>query len=220
VSEPALPLDRRSRRRRDTIEEILEVAVEVMAEDGVAALSLAEVARRMGLRPPSLYQYFPSKMEIYNALFEEGVRRVRVATLDAEAELNSVDPLARLRVFQQAFCRWCIENPVLSQLLFWRTVPGFKPSPESFAPAVMQLEELRARLRATVEAGQLAPEAAGEEGVALYTSLVAGVVTQQLANEPDAAYERGGRFIGLIPIVLDMFIDRYAPRSAHHDHTR
>jgi hypothetical protein len=31
-------LDRRSRRRRETIEEILAVALEVMAEDGVAVL--------------------------------------------------------------------------------------------------------------------------------------------------------------------------------------
>ncbi|HSK35318.1 MAG TPA: helix-turn-helix domain-containing protein [Actinomycetota bacterium] len=56
--------DRRLQRHNQTIEEILDVAIEVMAEDGVAALSLAEVARRMGMRPPSLYQYFPSKLAV------------------------------------------------------------------------------------------------------------------------------------------------------------
>jgi AcrR family transcriptional regulator len=212
VSQPAQPLDRRTRRRRETIDEILDVALEVMAEDGVAALSLAEVARRMGVRPPSLYQYFPSKAAIYDALFAQGARRVRAATLEAEAELDGADPLARLRAFHEALCRWCIENPVLSQLLFWRTVPGFEPSPESFAPAVAHLDDLRSRLRAAVEAGQLAPEAAGDEGVALYTSLVSGVVSQQLANEPDASYEQG-RFIRLTPTVLNMFITRYAPKE-------
>jgi AcrR family transcriptional regulator len=45
-------LDRRARRRRETIEEILDVALQVMATEGMAALSLAEVARRMGMRPP------------------------------------------------------------------------------------------------------------------------------------------------------------------------
>lgn len=205
-------LDRRARRRRQTIEEILEVALEVMAEEGVAALSLAEVARRMGMRPPSLYQYFPSKTAIYDALFEEGARRILAATREAEAALDGLDPLTRLRALQDVFCRWCIENPVLSQLLFWHTVPGFEPSPESFAPAIEFLEDLRSRLREAVEAGQLAPEAAGDEAVALYTSLVVGVVSQQFANEPDAPYETG-RFTRLVPTVLDLFITRYAPKE-------
>ena len=52
ASLPDVRFDRRERRRRETIEEILDVAVEVMAADGVAGLSLAEVARRMGVRPP------------------------------------------------------------------------------------------------------------------------------------------------------------------------
>ena len=205
-------LDRRARRRRQTIEEILEVALEVMAEEGVAALSLAEVARRMGLRPPSLYQYFPSKTAIYDALFGEGARRILATTREAEAALDGLDPLTRLRAVQDVFCRWCVENPVLSQLLFWHTVPGFEPSPESFAPAIESLEDLRSRLRAAVEAGQLAPEAAGDEAVALYTSLLSGVVSQQLANEPDAPYETG-RFTRLVPTVLDLFITRYTPKE-------
>ena len=47
--------DRRHRRRQETISEVLNVALQVMAEQGVAGLSLGEVARRMGIRPPSLY---------------------------------------------------------------------------------------------------------------------------------------------------------------------
>lgn len=214
MAQPAaqVSLDRRARRRRETIEEILDVALEVMAGEGVAGLSLAEVARRMGMRPPSLYQYFSSKGAIYDALFGVGARGVRAAWLDAEVGLEGVDPLTRLHAMQEAFCRWCIENPVLSQLLFWRTVPGFGPSPESFAPAAALVNELRSRLRVAVEAGQLAPEAAGDDGVAIFTSLVSGVVSQQLANDPDASYEQG-RFIRLYPTVLDMFIAWYAPKE-------
>ncbi|HEY6429119.1 MAG TPA: helix-turn-helix domain-containing protein, partial [Acidimicrobiales bacterium] len=61
--------DRRARRRQETIEEILAIARDVMAEEGVNGLSLAEVARRLGVQPPSLYKYFPSLMAIYDALF-------------------------------------------------------------------------------------------------------------------------------------------------------
>src|SRR5262249_48217199 len=69
---PAASADRRSRRREQTIDEILAVAVEVMAREGAAGLSLPEVARRMGIQPPSLYKYFPSKLALYDELFRRG----------------------------------------------------------------------------------------------------------------------------------------------------
>src|SRR5512142_1822399 len=64
--------DRRARRHEQTVDEILDLAVSVMTEEGVNGLSLAEVARRLGVRPPSLYQYFPSLIAIYDALFRRG----------------------------------------------------------------------------------------------------------------------------------------------------
>src|SRR6266498_2864951 len=66
--------DRRQRRRQETISEALDVALQVMAEQGVAGLSLGEVARRMGIRPPSLYVYFDSKNALYDAIFAQGWR--------------------------------------------------------------------------------------------------------------------------------------------------
>src|SRR5665213_412991 len=65
-------VDRRARRRQETIEEILDIAADVMTEEGVNGLSLAEVARRLGVQPPSVYKYFPSLMAIYDALFRRG----------------------------------------------------------------------------------------------------------------------------------------------------
>ena len=66
------PLDRRARRRQETIAEILDIATDVMTEEGVNGLSLAEIARRLGVQPPSLYKYFPSLMAIYDELFRRG----------------------------------------------------------------------------------------------------------------------------------------------------
>jgi AcrR family transcriptional regulator len=187
-----------------------------MAEEGVAALSLAEVARRMGIRPPSLYQYFPSRMAIYDALFGEGMRRANEVDLEATAGID--DPVTAIRVGTLAFSRWAHENPVLSQLLFWRTVPGFEPSPESYAPAVEQMERLRGQLHAAVEAGQLAPEAATDEGIDMFTSMVARIDSQQFANEPNAPTGEG-RFTRLLPKMLELFFAHYAPKERGHDRT-
>ncbi|HEX7267809.1 MAG TPA: TetR/AcrR family transcriptional regulator [Streptosporangiaceae bacterium] len=207
--------DRRTRRRNQTVQEILDVALEVMAQEGVAALSLSEVARRMSLRPPSLYQYFPSRMAIYDALFE---RAAREALEIAEQHLAGLarDPAGAITAAQRATLSWEVANPVLAQLLHWRPVPGFEPSPRAYAPAVRQVELLGEALRAAVDAGQLAPAAASEEGVALYTVLMSGVISQQLSNEPSAPPGQG-RFTRLTPAALEMFFGYYAPQEEMPD---
>ena len=72
MSTAAEGTDRRQVRRRQTIDEVLDHAVAIMGEEGVAGLSLGEIARRMGIKTPSLYVYFPSKNALYDALFERG----------------------------------------------------------------------------------------------------------------------------------------------------
>lgn len=63
-----------------------------------------------------------------------------------------------------------------------------------------------------MHAGQLAPEAADDEGVALFTALVSGVISQQLANEPSTQVEEG-RFARLTGTAVDMFFRYYAPKE-------
>src|ERR1700729_3798308 len=81
--------DRRARRRQETIREILDIARDIMTTEGVNGLSLAEVARRLGVQPPSLYKYFPSLMAIYDALYLEGQRDNLVAM---RAGMDGADP--------------------------------------------------------------------------------------------------------------------------------
>jgi AcrR family transcriptional regulator len=207
--------DHRTRRRNQTVQEILDVALQVMAEEGVAALSLSEVARRIGMRPPSLYQYFPSRMAIYDALFERAAQQALQVAEQYRGRLVG-DPVGAIADAQQATFAWEVANPVLAQLLHWRPVPGFEPSERAYAPAVRQVELLREALRAAVDAGQLAPAAATEEGVAMYLVVMSGVISQQLSNEPSAPAGQG-RFTRLTPVALDMFFRHYAPQEGVPD---
>jgi len=186
------------------------VAVELMESDGVAALSLSAIARRLGMQPPSLYQYFPSRMAIYDALFKRSAELFRDVRREAQASATTEDQLELGLISVIAWSRWCMDNQVLAQLLFWRTVPGFEPSPAAFAPAQDAIQDLREHLQKTVDAGLLHPDAASDEGIALYTSITSGVLSQQLANEPGASFEEG-RFTRLLPTVLEMFYQRYTP---------
>src|SRR5215469_7007219 len=141
AAEPTAGWDRRRRRRAETIDEIAAAALEVMARNGVAALSLSEVARRMGIQPPSLYKYFPSKLALYEELFTRGARQVLAAFRGAAA---SAGPgWQALAAGIEAIMRWGLEHQVSAQLLFWRPVPGFEPSADAFAPGIELVKEIR-----------------------------------------------------------------------------
>ena len=64
--------ERRQQSHDQMVNDILLIAREMMQADGVAALSFNAIARRLGMKPPSLYTYFDSKHAIYDALFRMG----------------------------------------------------------------------------------------------------------------------------------------------------
>ena len=132
-----------------------------MTTEGVNGLSLAEVARRLGVQPPSLYKYFPSLMAIYDALFLEGQRDNLAAMRDGMA--GTEPGLDALIAGLEASGRWCLANRAVAELLFWRPVPSFHPSPEAFALSMEMVELQRGALADAVDKGQLGPGANDEQ---------------------------------------------------------
>ena len=74
-------------RSRSRVEAILEVALELVVEQGSEALAMREVARRAGVQISSVYQYFPSKAAIIRELAKRNLERVRELLQDEVAAL-------------------------------------------------------------------------------------------------------------------------------------
>lgn len=189
--------DRRAERHAATRREILDAAWELVRGDGLGTLSMRELGSRVGMRAQSLYGYFPSKFAIFDAMFagsnEELLHRL--------GQLKPArDPVAALRAQQQLFIEFCVEDPARYQLIFLRTIPGFQPSPQAYAPALDVLEFGRTALRACGIASARALDA--------WTAITAGIVAQQNANEPG-----GDRWTRLADEVADMFLAHYRPAS-------
>jgi AcrR family transcriptional regulator len=195
-------------RRARVVAEALDHAEAVMAESGVGALTVSEVARRTGMRGPSLYKYFPSLHALYDGLFARGLERSGAAVREAAAAED--EPVEALRAGGRAVVRWAVENPALAQLLFWRPVPGFSPSPEVFAGSEADMRQLRDLLGEAIRRGELTPAAESDDAVRTWTVLLSGLLTQQLANEPAAGFDDGS-FTRLTDALLDLFFDRYRP---------
>ncbi|MTV24091.1 TetR/AcrR family transcriptional regulator [Nitriliruptoraceae bacterium ZYF776] len=190
--------DRRAERRQETIEEIVATAWRLARAEGLAGLSLRELATEVGMRPQSLYTYFASKNAIYDAMFAQGCREFAAGQPDEELV---GDVRADLRAMGHYYLDFCAADPVRYQLLFQRTLPGFEPSAASMAISIASLELIR---------GQLA--ALGIDDPAhldLFTAIGAGLADQQLANDPG-----GDRWTRLLDDAVDMFVDHVLARAS------
>lgn len=195
-------------RRRAATEEALDHAQAIVAEQGAGAVTVTEIARRMGMRAPSLYKYFPSLFAIYDALFARG--NARLAEYVDDAVQDCAPGLERLLEGLRAFTRWGTAEVGMAPLLFWRPIPGFEPSPASYAPAQALWQRGRDELRTAVRQRELLKAADTDEAIRMLTMAVAGVCSQQLANQPGARFEEG-LFTSLTDKMLDMFVKYYSP---------
>lgn len=199
-------IDRRQRRRLETIEEIVDVAVDVMSEYGVGGLSLGEVARRMGMRTPSLYVYFDSKHALYDAVFARGWVAIHDVMAPQYAAVATAEDLPAFFLDSgQLFLRWMVEHPVHAALMNWRVVPGYEPSPEAYAPAVVLINASIASFEQLRRRGLFPPDADVEHLLTQWTAVMSGVMTQQLANAPHEPFATG-RFTSLLPELAAMYL--------------
>jgi AcrR family transcriptional regulator len=212
--------DRRRRRRRETIDEVVETALQVMAEAGAAGLSLGEVARRMGLRTPSLYGYFPSKAALYDEVFARGWRSFAEALQEYDGPLPPGTTLHdRLVAALRTSLDWASTNPAYSQLMFWRPVPQWQPSPDSYVPA-LEVRELTARAFGRLLAdGHLRPDTDLDEAVDVWTVVVSGLISQRLSNEP-ALPVTDGRMPAIVEPLASTFTAHYGSHDGSHDGSR
>jgi AcrR family transcriptional regulator len=186
-------VDQRSERHQATRREILATAWSLTDEKGLTGWSLRELAAAVGMRAPSLYVYFPAKDHIYDAMFGESYRQL--------LELNRATPLPdepreRLRTMAVTFFDFALGNPAGLQLMFWRVIPGFEPSPDAYAPSLQVMDLAQ---KAFAEIGITDPAA-----LDMWTALLSGLITQQVSNDPG-----GDRWRRLLDDAVDMFARIY-----------
>jgi AcrR family transcriptional regulator len=186
-----------TQRREARTAEIVESAWRLAGEHGIAGVSLHALARALGIRQPSLYEYFDSKNALYDAMFADGNRKL-IQRL--EGLKPSRKPRAALKQWLTAFTAFGLEDPARYELLFQRHVPGFTPSPASFALAEEVLTGAVTLLRAT---------GVNHQGdVDCVVAVTAGLMEAQLSNDPG-----GNRWVRHLDRLVDLLVDDALTRS-------
>ncbi|MAT97167.1 MAG: hypothetical protein CL608_08495 [Anaerolineaceae bacterium] len=202
----AKQLTRREQVRQETIEKILSIAREEMQENGVAALSLGVIAKRLGMRTPSLYTYFDSKNDIYDELFRRGFLEFG-HQMDERPNQNST-LRENLESALRTYMQFAQENQDLYQLMFQRPVPGFVPSEESMAVSLARLDSIRGQFMQILEREEITLDIPYEEARDLYIAFQHGLTELHLANNPELPVGQG-RFGKLIPQAVQMVLDAW-----------
>ena len=189
----ALPnRDRRAERREATRREILDAAWEIARQKGLAAVTLREVAGRIGMRSPSLYSHFESKNAIYDAMFAQAWGEL-CDVFDAMPPPPE-GPRTAMLALAETFFGFAVADLARYQLLNQRTIPDFRPSDQAYAAAIAVYERMREMLRQCGVSAQA--------DLDMWTAIIGGFVDQQLANDPG-----GSRWHRQLPRLVDMFCD-------------
>ena len=79
-----------------TADRILQSATECFAENGFERTNLRDIAKKVGIREPSIYRHFKSKEELYQQVLYQGLAPVADALL--ELTKREVDPREMVEV--------------------------------------------------------------------------------------------------------------------------
>jgi AcrR family transcriptional regulator len=185
--------DWQSKRREAARQEILSAAWAVARENGLAALTLRQVAARVGMRAPSLYSHFASKNAIYDAMFGQAWMEYERAAEEAARRLPS-HPRGVLRDVARHYFDFATADLARHQLMDLRTIHDFTPTDESYAHALRVYDRFRTVMASTgITDG---------EDLDLFVALVGGLADSQWANDPG-----GTRYARLLDRAVDMYAD-------------
>ena len=172
---------------------LVAAAIDLLADEGSAALTVRSLAARAGCSTMGVYSRFGGKDGVVDAVFAEGFRRLTEAMRNVT---TTDDPVADLERCGRAYRAFAIANPTHYRVMFGEAVPGFHASEASILIAHESLGLLEFRVARCLDAGQFDPSYGTPEDLAhSFWAASHGLVSLELSGmgrEP--ATQRDERF--------------------------
>ena len=168
---------------------LLDVAMEILAADGVAGFTTRRVAEAAGTSAPAIYELFGDKAGFVRAIFFEGFRRLLVHFDKLSAPVgNSLDIVDAVEAFRQ----FTIENPRLFEVMYSKPFHEFSPGPDEQALGDATRNVLVDRIKSCIAAGEIAgdPTDIAHAVLALCIGLASQETGGWLGSEPEVRDRR------------------------------
>lgn len=124
-------------KQEDTKQKILDKALELFSLNGYDAVSVGEIAKAVGIKAPSLYNHFPSKRAIFDAivestsaLYEHDTDKINIHVQDVSRDISlfeEIDEDALCQKVRQIFL-YSLHNETISRFRKMLTIEQFRSS--------------------------------------------------------------------------------------------
>lgn len=133
-------MDRRQQYREQTRQEVKRIALEQLASDGMAGVSVNAIGKRMGVTGPALYRYFANRDALLTELISDGYHDL-ADTLETAIAGARTKP-NKLRAGARAMREWALAAPHKYLLLFGTPIPGYEAPPHTLDAASRSMAAL------------------------------------------------------------------------------
>ena len=125
-------------KQEDTKQVILEKALELFSEHGYDSVSVGEIAKAVGIKAPSLYNHFPSKQAIFDAIvestaaqYEADTGKIDIHVQNVKKDIPVFTDISEDFLFDKVrqIFEYSLHNPQISRFRRMMTIEQFR-SPE------------------------------------------------------------------------------------------
>lgn len=173
---------------------LVDEAMRIVADRGIAALSVRETASAAGTSTSAVYSLFGSKDGLARSVLVRAFESFAQAQVSATQSGEASTDLAGMGVMYVA---WALENPRLYELMFGQSVVGIAESPETRAASAQAIAPLKDGVRRAIDAGIFRP-AEVDTVVASLWSQVHGLSTLMLAGRFPEGADPGASAMAII----------------------
>ena len=125
-------------KQEDTKQRILDKALELFSTQGYDSVSVGEIAKAVGIKAPSLYNHFPSKQAIFDAImeftaaqYEADTDQINIHVQNAAQDIPVFTEITADVLFEkvQQIFEYSLHNETISRFRRMMTIEQFR-SPE------------------------------------------------------------------------------------------
>jgi AcrR family transcriptional regulator len=196
---------RREKVRQAAIDEIKSIAWETTRENGIEAVSVNGIARRMGMTPPAFYSYFKSRNELIQTLVIDALQSFRVALIEARETIPDSDSAGRIYHVYIAYREWAVENPNMFGIFAGRPVYGFKSQDQKIMGEAGKVYDIFLQLHEEAwKAGVIRPPKTRKDLPASYAAAIKNTCERGNLSLPKEAFNLLFRNVLLIHGMISM----------------
>jgi AcrR family transcriptional regulator len=147
---------------------LVQVAVGLLENEGVAGFTTRRVATEARTSAPALYELFGDKAGLVREVFFEGFRLLHRRLQELEV---TDDPRTDLVELTRIYRRFATSNPVLTEVMFSRPFADFDPAPSEVAAGRAVRELFVGHVQRAIDLGVMEGDATDNAHVLLAATL-------------------------------------------------